>query len=83
MRDFTLQSHWMVERLFNARKENVFLRFFTLIIFGDNDEDFGIDLDAGGVFVGGVEDVDETEEDGDQQPHPPRHNLKQDNYPVF
>ena len=32
-------------------------------------------LDAGWVVVDDVEDVDQTEEDRDQQAHPPRHNL--------
>ena len=32
-------------------------------------------LDAGRVVVDDVEDIDEAEEDGDQQAHPPGHNL--------
>ena len=32
-------------------------------------------LDAGRGFVGRVEDVDETEQDSDKQPHPPSHHL--------
>ena len=32
-------------------------------------------LDTGWVVVDDIEDVDEAEEDGDEQAHPPRHNL--------